>query len=136
MNKFIAIVLTTLLSITSLSSAFGNDCVYSPSVINSIASGMRFPDAAINTKQSVAFRSKDFKQLYFIAARINSESFEKSIGIWTVNDLESGMIFTANTDASITTVFPNGTKGGPKITESDHGYSEVMECFNKKFKRK
>ena len=136
MRKYKTVILTTLLSIAPLSSSFANECIYSPKIIKNIASGSRYPDASIDTKQSVAFKSNDFKKLYFIAARINSDAFKPSIGIWTVNGIESGMIFSVNTDAKITTVFPDGEKSGPKIKKSDHGYNEVTKCFNKKFKLK
>ena len=134
MSKYKIVIFTTLLSFAYLSPSFANVCIYSPKTIKNIASGSRYPDVSIDTKQSVAFKSNDFKKLYFIAARINSGAFKPSIGIWTVNDIESGMIFSVNTDAKITTVFPDGEKAGPRIKKSDHGYNEVTKCFNKKFK--
>ena len=136
MSKYKTVIFTTLLSFVYLSPSFANECIYSPKIIKNIASGSRYSDASIDTKQSVAFKSNDFKKLYFIASRINSVAFKPSIGIWTVNDIDSGMIFSVNTDAKITTVFPDGEKTGPRIKKSDHGYNEVIKCFNKKFKIK
>ena len=136
MKKYKTVILTSLLSIAPISSSFANECIYSPKIIKNIASGTRYKDASIDAKKSVAFKSNGFKSLYFIAARINSEAFKPSIGIWTVNGIENGMIFSVNTDAKITTVFPDGEKAGPKIKKSDHGYKEVTKCFNDKYKTK
>jgi hypothetical protein len=131
-------VLNIILAITFLSfaalSAQASDCIYNPKAADILATSLRFPDATVNAKQSVAFKSNDFKNLYFIAALVNSESFGSNIGVWVSNNLESGMIFSANSDAAITTVFPDGQKAGPKVEASDHGYNEAITCFNKKFK--
>ncbi|BCD97721.1 hypothetical protein [Marinagarivorans cellulosilyticus] len=124
----------TTLGFYALPSAQASECIYAPEVAGIIASSLRFPDATVNAKKSVAFKSDNFKNLYFIAAEVNSESFGSNIGVWTSNSLETGMIFSANTDAAITTVFPDGQKAGPKIKSSDHGYNDVVACFNKLFK--
>ncbi|MCL6417810.1 hypothetical protein MIB92_19330 [Aestuariirhabdus sp. Z084] len=121
------------LSLTSLS-AQASDCTYNPKVADILATSLRFPDATVDAKQSVAIKSNDFKNLYFVAARVNSESFGSNIGVWISNSLESGMIFSANSDAAITTVFPDGQKSGPKVKTSDHGYNEAIACFKKKYK--
>jgi hypothetical protein len=77
------------------------------------------------------------KNLYFIAANMKIEGFnEPSTGLWASNSLESGMIFSVNSDAIGFSIFPDGQKGGPKVNTSDHGYIEALNCFKEKFKKK
>lgn len=128
---------TTLLLI-ALSSirAFAEDCILTPPIIEKIAAGVSHSRIAIDEKQSVAFKSEAFKNLYFVASRISFKhnKLEPVIGVWAVSDLSNGLVFGANIDAVLATSFPDGRNAGPRVKTEDHGYRQVFQCFRQHFK--
>lgn len=130
-KKIILIILFVVINISS----YASECIVNPTITSRIASGPRWDGVLINPKKSVAVRSTSFKKLYFIAALMTMKDFkEPSIGVWTSNGLENGMIFSINSAATGFTVFPDGQKAGPKININDHGYKEVLACFKINYK--
>ena len=70
-------------------------------------------------------RSDDFENVYFVAAQIEGEGMEDSVGVWATNDPGGdGTIFSAEGFAREFSDWGDG----PGFSPSDDGLDEARDC--------
>lgn len=70
-------------------------------------------------------RSSDYEQVYFVAAQIEGEGMDDSVGVWATNDPDGGgLIFAAE---GLAREFSDWGDG-PGFSSSDDGLSEARDC--------
>jgi hypothetical protein len=70
-------------------------------------------------------KSTDFDNVSFVAAQINGEGLDDSVGVWATNDIaRGGSIFAAEALAAEFSDWGDG----PGFSPSDDGLSEARSC--------
>jgi len=105
----------------------------STEMVKTIASALSISgggDLEVSTARAV--KSKDFDNVYFIAAEIQGMGMEGNgeIGLWSSNSLQAGkgMLFSVNSLAVEFSTYPDGRRSKAHLSQYDHGGQEAIQC--------
>jgi hypothetical protein len=102
----------------------------SSAVLNAIAEGLTVTGGG-TLREGYAVKSKDFNQVYMIAADIQGTGMEGNgeIGVWATNSLDgAGGIFAVDGVAKEFSDWGHGDTTDAHITQSSDGVAEAKEC--------
>ena len=90
-----------------------------------------FKDKNIKLVKSTVYavKSKDYKNIYFIAAKTG----EGEVGVWSSNSLVpgKGILMAAESYSVELSVWPDGRKSKAKLSMFDNGFSDALRCSQK-----
>jgi hypothetical protein len=105
----------------------------SSAALNAIAEGLTVTGGG-TLREGYAVKSKDFNQVYMVAADIQGTGMEGNgeIGVWATNSLDgSGSIFAVDRVAKEFSDWGHGDTTDANITPSSDGVSEAKECASR-----
>ena len=105
----------------------------SSALLNAIAEGLIVSGGG-TLREGYAVKSKDFNQVYMVAADIQGTGMEgnSEIGVWATNSLDgSGLILAVDGLAKEFSDWGHGDTTDAHITQSSDGVSEAKECASR-----
>ena len=102
----------------------------SSALLNAIAEGLTVSGGG-TLREGYAVKSKDFSEVYMVAADIQGTGMEGNgdIGVWATNSLDgSGLILAVDGLAKEFSDWKHGDTTDANITLSSDGVSEAREC--------
>lgn len=96
----------------------------SAALVTAIESGLTVTGGG-SLSNAVIVRSADFENVYFVAARIEGEGMDSTVGVWATNGPDAdGLIFSADALAREFSEWGDG----PGFSSSDDGFAEARDC--------
>lgn len=99
-------------------------------LLDSIASGAEKDVGTLTLTNGKAYRSADYKSVFFVAAHLSAPGVKDEVGVWATNSLTSGggLILAADGFAKQFTVWPDADKSAAKISGGDPAIDKAKDC--------
>ena len=103
----------------------------SQALLDGIASGAEDGVGKLTLSNGAAVRSKDYSEVYLVAAKLTAPGVDGDIGVWATNSLTAGggLIMSVDGFAKQFTVWPDADKTDAEISLSADGYDEARDCI-------
>ena len=101
--------------------------------VSNLLEGVNKPDRGyLRMVSPQGVRSDDFARIYFVAGDLYHKQTNEFLGrsVWVMNNLgeQSSYYWAMPGPATEWTVYPDDTQNKARISKSDHGYLEALQC--------
>jgi hypothetical protein len=107
------------------------DCLPVPQTVMDAIASSEEQGVGMVPVEAAAWKSPDFEDVTFIAMRFSATGIEDQVGVWAMNNFDTGIGVTLAVDGTAQqfTVLPDADTTDAAIAVNDPGVDEAKDCL-------